>query len=93
MKFSDIIGINMSNAYILLLPIIYWTGGPNRDHHESVTPSLSQNVRLAIYSLVFADPHPSSPFLVQLFSSQKVLMEFRLCHGKASEIVRGKESC
>ena len=77
----------MNNAYILLTPIIFWTGGPNRDHHESVTPSLSLNVRP-----IFPDP-PSSPLFVQLFPIQKVLMEFTKCHGKASEIVRGKEGC
>jgi hypothetical protein len=31
--------------------------------------------------------------IVQLLPSQKVLMEFTECHGKASEIVRSKEGC
>ncbi len=36
---------------------------------------------------------PRLPIIVQLFPSQKVLMEFTKCHAKASEIVSGKKGC
>jgi len=49
----------MNNTYMLFIPNMSWTGGPNRDHHESVTPSLSPTT--------FTDPLPPHPSRTTVF--------------------------